>query len=81
MIQDQAAIFGEPGFLADEYQEISYLRPTNAELTRDQGIKVESLLGDPYGIRIGLAVSKDILGNPITAQPDMGAIEWTMQTK
>ena len=45
-----------------------------AEL-RDAGMQIEKLPGDEIGLKIGLAVDHDILGNPIVDAPDIGAIE------
>lgn len=57
------------GFAATDYI------PRNAALVKDAGIEIAPLPEDATGLRIGLKVEKDFLGNPITGKPDLGAIE------
>ena len=49
--------------------------PRNRQLVKDAGVEIPSLPGDATGLRIGLRVDKDFLGNPIIGKPDLGAIE------
>jgi len=49
--------------------------PQNTGLIKDQGIEIPLLQGDDVGLRIGLKVTADFLGNPIVGKPDIGAIE------
>ncbi len=49
--------------------------PLNTDEIADQGINLYNLPGDPVGVRGGLAVAEDFLGNPIRGLPDRGAIE------
>lgn len=75
MIQDQAPIYGDPQFLTDKSHEISDFTPSNSELIRDRGLTIDRLPNDLEGLRFGLEVTNDILGNPVIGQPDMDAIE------
>ncbi len=49
--------------------------PTNTQLITDKGINIQPIQNDLIGLKIGLKVEKDILGNPIKGKPDLGAIE------
>ena len=74
-VQDSLPLWGDPEFVhpgginADDYI------PANAAIVKDKGIIIKKLPGDAVGLKAGLRVTKDILGNPITGNPDMGAIE------
>lgn len=67
--------FANPGGL-----EAADYVPHNQELVRDRGISIAHLPGDERGLWLGLAVETDFLGNRVTGQPDMGAIELTPAT-
>ena len=43
---------------------------------QNKGQKIENIPDDQIGLVLGLQVQKDILGNPIVGNPDMGAIEF-----
>jgi len=74
-IQDTAPFFGDPMFKnKGGLQPEDYL-PVNKKLVMDRGITVLPIPNDKIGLRIGLKVEHDILGNPIQGQPDLGAIE------
>ena len=76
-LQDAAPIIGDPlfksigGVLAKNYL------PSNKKLILNKGITVQPIPNDSVGIRIGLKVEYDILGNSIEGKPDIGAIELT----
>ena len=42
---------------------------------KDLGLTLAPLRGDTVGLAVGLAVTHDILGQPIVGTPDLGAIE------
>jgi hypothetical protein len=72
---DQNPILGDPRFQkAGGLTALDY-RPGNARLVQDKGIIIPALDGDPAGLRMGLEVREDFLGNPIVGLPDLGAIE------
>lgn len=74
-IRDNAAVIGDPGFAFTDAMKIGDFRPTNTGLVADRGIMIEPIPGDALGLPGGLAVSHDIIGNPIDGSPDLGAIE------
>ncbi len=74
-IQDRDPIIGDPGFTNKAGLQINDYLPTNKKLIVNKGIAIQPIPKDTIGIKIGLKVTKDILGNPIKGNPDMGAIE------
>ena len=72
-IKDAHPLYGDPGFATPGGVAVSDYIPSNRELVR-QGVRVEKLPGDKVGLKIGLDVDKDILGNAIGAVPCIGAI-------
>ena len=75
LIQPNKSIIGNPLFKNLGGESISDYYPTNNDLIKDKGIIVKNIENDTVGIRIGLKLNKDILGNKITNKPDIGAIE------
>jgi hypothetical protein len=75
LIQDEAPVFGNPGFINAGGKDIKDYIPTNKELIKDRGLAVSTLPNDKEGLFVGLKVEKDILGNKVIGNPDMGAIE------
>tara|TARA_B100000242_G_scaffold294353_1_gene276689 strand:- start:5394 stop:7016 length:1623 start_codon:yes stop_codon:yes gene_type:complete len=75
LIQPNKSIIGNPLFKNLGGESISDYYPTNNDLIKDKGIIVKNIENDTIGIRIGLKLNKDILGNKITNKPDIGAIE------
>lgn len=78
-LQDTAPVTGDPGFANKGGLQIRDYLPTNHKLVRNKGIAVQPLPKDSIGLRKGLTVQRDILGNPVKEQPDMGAIELTTE--
>jgi Right handed beta helix region len=74
-IKDNAPLFGDAGYKNKGGLQLTDYIPANKDLIRNKGLTIQSIPGDSIGLRIGLKVEKDILGNRIKAQPDMGAIE------
>jgi len=74
-IQDKAPLLGDPGFKNKGGLQAADYLPSNKSLVRDRGITVEPIPNDKIGLRIGLSVKQDILGNPIIGQPDLDTIE------
>jgi hypothetical protein len=73
--KDSNPFIGDAGFKNPGGFEATDYIPQNRQLVKDQGIEIPALKGDPAGIRIGLKITHDILGNPISGKPDLGAIE------
>jgi hypothetical protein len=74
-LQDENPLFGDPDFYQKGGLEfISYI-PKNINIIKNKGVKITQLPKDTIGITIGLHPNVDILGNPIIALPDIGAIE------
>lgn len=74
-LQDAAPILGDPGFSNKGGLQLKDYTPANKKLIVNKGISIQAIPKDSIGIRIGLTVTHDILGNKIKGQPDMGAIE------
>jgi hypothetical protein len=73
--KDVTPIYGDPLFKNKGSVQLRDYIPANANLILNKGISVQPIPNDSIGIRIGLKVEHDILGNPIQGKPDMGAIE------
>jgi hypothetical protein len=73
--KDSNPFIGDAGFKNPGGFEATDYIPQNRQLVKDQGIEIPALNGDPAGIRIGLKITHDFLGNPISGKPDLGAIE------
>ncbi len=78
-LQDAAPITGDPGYRNKGGLQLKDYTPANKKLIVNKGISIQPIPNDSIGIRIGLKVEKDILGNPVKGQPDMGAIEISEQ--
>lgn len=74
-LEDAAPVFGDPAFAAPGGERLADYIPGNSALVKDRGVPIAALRGDPIGLAIGLEVTTDILGRPITGAPDIGAIE------
>jgi hypothetical protein len=75
IIQDAEIILGDPLFTkAGGLNPEDYI-PNNKSLVKDGGVEIKTIPGDSIGLKIGLKVNTDILGNPIKNLPDFGAIE------
>lgn len=75
MLQDAAPIFGDPGFNNKGGLQLRNYLPGNKKLVRNKGLFILPIPNDSIGLRIGLKVAHDILGNPVKGLPDLGAIE------
>jgi len=78
-LQDAAPITGDPGYKNKGGLQLKDYMPANKKLIVNKGIVIQPIPNDSIGLRIGLKVEKDILGNPVKGQPDMGAIEMIEQ--
>lgn len=74
-LNEQNMIIGDPLFKNAGGLEAEHYIPLNASLIRDKGIAIPQVEGDEVGLRVGLDVTEDFFGNPITGMPDIGAIE------
>ena len=75
LIQPTNSIIGDPLFQNLGGKNIVDYYPNNIDLIKDKGVRIKNIINDSIGIRIGLEIEKDILGNKIVNLPDMGAIE------
>ncbi len=74
-ISDSSPVFGDPKFAnAGGLVVIDYL-PTNRGLLKNKGLNIELLPNDKTGLLQSLNLKEDILGNPISGVPSIGAIE------
>lgn len=74
-LQDQSPLVGDPVFQNGGGSKLEDYVPRNATLVRNRGITIPRIPNDEIGLPGGLPVERDILGNRIVAQPDLGAIE------
>lgn len=74
-IQDQQPLVGDPGLAFTLNSALKDYMPKHKVLIQDAGIEIHPVPGDSIGLNIGLKVEKDILGQPVTGLPDLGAIE------
>mgnify|MGYP003632393668 CR=1 FL=1 len=74
-IQPDDYLVGDAKFVNKRGSSITDFIPKNELLIKDRGRYIEKLPGDSKGLKVGLKVSHDILGNPIKGKPDIGAIE------
>lgn len=74
-VTDSQPLVGDSAFFeAGSFAAEGYI-PTAIEMVENRGIPIVKLDGDAIGLRIGLAVTEDYLGNPIVGLPDLGAFE------
>lgn len=74
-VQDTNPIYGNAQFVKPGGLDIQDYVSQNGLLVKDKGVRITALPDDEIGLFKGLEVSHDILGNPITGNPDLGAIE------
>jgi hypothetical protein len=74
-VKDESPKIGNPFYTNKGGVALTDYRPTNKKLIKNKGIHIKPIPTDTIGIRIGLKMHKDILGNTIKGKPDMGAIE------
>ncbi|WP_438945953.1 sulfatase-like hydrolase/transferase [Sediminibacterium sp.] len=73
--KDASPIYGNPRYAKNGGVEIADYTPLNRSLVANKGIEIPIIPNDSIGLKVGLKVNNDILGNPIVGLPDMGAIE------
>jgi len=73
-IVDAAPVYGDVKFSNAGGMKMEDYIPKNLNLIKGKGIAIPNLPGDDIGLKIGLKVTTDILGNPIGDVLDMGAI-------
>ena len=74
-VQDEIPLIGDPNFMdAGGLSLMDYI-PQNVALVKDKGVVIPFLPKDMKGVRGGLNLPCDILGNKIEGLPDVGAIE------
>ncbi len=74
-IQDTSPIIGNPEFKNQGGMQVADYLPANKSIIANKGIPILLIPNDSIGLRIGLKMEYDILGNPIKGLPDLGAIE------
>lgn len=71
----QSSVIGNPNFKLSGGLDVKDYIPNNSYLIKNKGVKITPIPSDGIGLKIGLTVEKDILGNIIKDLPDIGAIE------
>jgi len=74
IIQDAAPSFGDPAFRKAGGLSLEDYIPANKALI-NKGIEIPFLPNDNFGLMHGLRVQSDILGQPISGNPGIGAIQ------
>nr|WP_294903008.1 right-handed parallel beta-helix repeat-containing protein [uncultured Lacibacter sp.] len=74
-ITDTAPVIGDAGYRNKGGLQLKDYIPANKQLVQNKGIVIQPIPNDRIGLRIGLKVTHDVLGNPVKGLPDMGAIE------
>jgi hypothetical protein len=74
-LQDAAPVIGDPLFKSKGGLLMKDYLPLNKNLILNKGVTIQPIPNDSIGIRIGLKVAHDILGNTIEGKPDIGAID------
>ncbi|MBB6462589.1 right-handed parallel beta-helix repeat-containing protein [Flammeovirga kamogawensis] len=74
-VQPTSSIIGDPKFRNSKGMEIADFTPKNKKLISGKGISIEKIIGDDIGLKGGLKMNKDILGNSFKGKPDVGAIQ------
>jgi hypothetical protein len=74
-IQDQSPMVGDSEFLNPGGHHAEDYVSRNVALVRNRGIRISRVPQDEIGLTVGLGVERDILGNEILDEPDLGAIE------
>jgi hypothetical protein len=77
-IDDAAPFYGDVNFTNAGGMKIEDYIPLNLHLVKGKGVSIPYLPGDAIGLKIGLKVTADILGNPVGNVLDMGAIALTI---
>jgi Right handed beta helix region len=80
-LKDAAPIMGDPLFKNKGGLQVKDYLPANKNLIVNRSVPVLPIPNDSIGIRIGLQIEHDILGNPIHGKSDIGAIEWSNNKK
>lgn len=75
LIQPLNSLFGNANFKNGGGEKISNYIPQNNKLIKDKGVVINNIYKDSIGLKGGLNVEFDILGNKIIDLPDLGAIE------
>lgn len=75
LIQPLNSLFGNANFKNGGGEKISNYIPLNNKLIKDKGVVINNIYNDSIGLKGGLNVEFDILGNKIKDLPDLGAIE------
>ncbi len=75
VIQDTAPLTGDPLFTKKGGVRLADYTPLAKQIVFKKGIRIPLIPNDTIGLRIGLKVTRDILGNPVNEQPGLGAIE------
>jgi hypothetical protein len=74
--RNTTAMIGDPLFKNKGGLVLKDYAPGNRNLVREKGVVILPLPNDSIGLRIGLKVERDILGNKIVGKPGLGAIQW-----
>ncbi|WP_242091864.1 right-handed parallel beta-helix repeat-containing protein [Aestuariivivens sediminicola] len=74
-IEDAQPHFGNPQFVKKGGMALKDYMPQNVDLIKQKGIHIPLLPEDTIGVWPTLHLKEDILGNPVSGRPSLGAIE------
>lgn len=75
LIQDEKPILGNPKFVNPGGLNPEDYIPMNISIIKNKGVEINKIPRDEIGLKIGLDVTVDFFGNPISGLPDLGAVE------
>ncbi|WP_281615093.1 right-handed parallel beta-helix repeat-containing protein [Flammeovirga sp. SubArs3] len=75
LIQPNQSKYADVHFANVKGSSIEDFIPHNSKEIKQKGIRIQTIQQDSIGLIYGLEVSEDILGNPISEIPSIGAIE------
>jgi hypothetical protein len=75
IINNMTSIIGNPKFINKGGINATDYIPKHFKLIKHKGIDIKLLPNDTIGLLQSLKLKKDILGNPITGKPSLGAID------
>ena len=74
-VQPEDKVVAEVSWSAASFEDLYRWVPRNIDTNKAQGLPIPKIPGDSIGLKIGLKVKYDILGQVIGESPGFGAIQ------